>query len=180
MRKVKFTQSNFSEKLTAILQEFPKLEDIHPFYADLMNVLYDKVCFRLFCEFENTYYITLLLFLLGPLQVGVGTDQHRPPPHRQRVQGLRPAAQVRGLAVPLQAAEEGGAGADGDHHEAAEPEPAVPRAGPAAPQQTAHHRPQHQDPHHHRYTNFKTLFIISIVIVMNLNELFNHDHRDYQ
>ena len=54
MRKVKFTQSNFSEKLTAILQEFPKLEDIHPFYADLMNVLYDKVCFCLFCEFENT------------------------------------------------------------------------------------------------------------------------------
>ena len=43
MRKVKFTQTNFSEKLTLILQEFPKLEDIHPFYADLMNVLYDKV-----------------------------------------------------------------------------------------------------------------------------------------
>ena len=43
MRKVKFTQTNFSEKLTMILQEFPKLEDIHPFYADLMNVLYDKV-----------------------------------------------------------------------------------------------------------------------------------------
>ena len=44
MRKVKFTQTNFSEKLTLILTEFPKLEDIHPFYADLMNVLYDKVC----------------------------------------------------------------------------------------------------------------------------------------
>ena len=43
MRKVKFTQSNFSEKLTMILKDFPKLEDIHPFYADLMNVLYDKV-----------------------------------------------------------------------------------------------------------------------------------------
>ena len=43
MRKVKFTQTNFSEKLSMILTEFPKLEDIHPFYADLMNVLYDKV-----------------------------------------------------------------------------------------------------------------------------------------
>ena len=43
MRKVKFTQQNFSEKLALILQDFPKLEDIHPFYADLMNVLYDKV-----------------------------------------------------------------------------------------------------------------------------------------
>ena len=43
MRKVKFTCSNFTEKLAEILLEFPKLEDIHPFYADLINVLYDRV-----------------------------------------------------------------------------------------------------------------------------------------
>ena len=43
MRKVKFTQTNFSEKLSLILTEFPKLDDLHPFYADLINVLYDKV-----------------------------------------------------------------------------------------------------------------------------------------
>ena len=49
MRKVKFTQTNFSEKLAQILSDFPKLEDIHPFYADLINVLYDKV--RIFCSF---------------------------------------------------------------------------------------------------------------------------------
>lgn len=42
MRKVKFTQSTFHEKLEAILEEFPKLDDIHPFYADLINVLYDR------------------------------------------------------------------------------------------------------------------------------------------
>lgn len=42
MRKVKFTSSNFSEKLSSILSDFPKLEDVHPFYADLMNVLYDR------------------------------------------------------------------------------------------------------------------------------------------
>jgi len=54
MRKVKFTQSNFSEKLTAILQEFPKLEDIHPFYADLMNVLYDKDHYKLALGQINT------------------------------------------------------------------------------------------------------------------------------
>ena len=46
MRKVKFTQTNFSEKLALILSEFPKLDDLHPFYADLINVLYDKVRFR--------------------------------------------------------------------------------------------------------------------------------------
>eukprot|EP00090_Calanus_glacialis_P011550 TRINITY_DN1992_c0_g1_i1.p1 TRINITY_DN1992_c0_g1~~TRINITY_DN1992_c0_g1_i1.p1 ORF type:complete len:648 (-),score=263.48 TRINITY_DN1992_c0_g1_i1:90-2033(-) len=54
MRKVKFTQSNFSEKLSMILQEFPKLEDIHPFYADLMNVLYDKDHYKLALGQINT------------------------------------------------------------------------------------------------------------------------------
>ncbi len=54
MRKVKFTQSNFSEKLTTILSEFPKLEDVHPFYADLMNVLYDKDHYKLALGQLNT------------------------------------------------------------------------------------------------------------------------------
>lgn len=47
MRKVKFTESNLNEKLTGILAEFPKIEDIHPFYADLMNILYDKDHYKL-------------------------------------------------------------------------------------------------------------------------------------
>ena len=47
MRKVKFTQSNWHDRLTNVLDEFPKVDDIHPFYADLMNVLYDKDHFKL-------------------------------------------------------------------------------------------------------------------------------------
>lgn len=47
MRKVKFTQSNWHDRLTAVLTEFPKVDDIHPFYADLMNVLYDKDHYKL-------------------------------------------------------------------------------------------------------------------------------------
>ncbi len=47
MRKVKFTQTTVNEKLVAIVDGFPKLNDIHPFYADLMNVLYDKDHFKL-------------------------------------------------------------------------------------------------------------------------------------
>nr|AQS22572.1 putative nucleolar GTP-binding protein 1 [Pseudodiaptomus poplesia] len=54
MRKVKFTQSNFSEKLSQILSEFPKLEDVHPFYADLINVLYDKDHYKLALGQINT------------------------------------------------------------------------------------------------------------------------------
>jgi len=54
MRKVKFTQSNFSEKLALILAEFPKLDDLHPFYADLINVLYDKDHYKLALGQINT------------------------------------------------------------------------------------------------------------------------------
>jgi len=54
MRKVKFTCSNFTEKLAEILLEFPKLEDIHPFYADLINVLYDRDHYKLALGQINT------------------------------------------------------------------------------------------------------------------------------
>jgi nucleolar GTP-binding protein len=47
MRKVKFTAQNWNEKLTQILDDFPKVEDIHPFYSDLLNVLYDKDHYKL-------------------------------------------------------------------------------------------------------------------------------------
>ena len=47
MRKVKYTHTNYHEKLTQILTDFPRLDDIHPFYADLVNVLYDRDHFKL-------------------------------------------------------------------------------------------------------------------------------------
>jgi nucleolar GTP-binding protein len=42
MRKVKFTQKTINEKLSHVLQDFPRMDDIHPFYGDLMHVLYDR------------------------------------------------------------------------------------------------------------------------------------------
>jgi nucleolar GTP-binding protein len=47
MRKVKFMQEAVNEKLGEIVDSFPKLNDIHPFYADLMNVLYDRDHYKL-------------------------------------------------------------------------------------------------------------------------------------
>ena len=47
MRKIKFTHSSYHEKLTQILTDFPRLSDIHPFYADLVNVLYDRDHYKL-------------------------------------------------------------------------------------------------------------------------------------
>jgi nucleolar GTP-binding protein len=47
MRKVKFMQESVNEKLGGIVDGFPKLNDIHPFYADLMNVLYDRDHYKL-------------------------------------------------------------------------------------------------------------------------------------
>lgn len=54
MRKVKFTQQTIEEKLGAMLQDFPRLDDIHPFYADLMNILYDRDHFKLALGQVNT------------------------------------------------------------------------------------------------------------------------------
>jgi GTP1/Obg family GTP-binding protein len=47
------------------LTEFPKLEDIHPFYADLMNVLYDRDHYKLALGQINTarHLVTILTAL---------------------------------------------------------------------------------------------------------------------
>ncbi|KAJ3010873.1 Nucleolar GTP-binding protein 1 [Thoreauomyces humboldtii] len=54
MRKVKFAQDCFDEKLEHILGDFPKLDEIHPFYSDLMNVLYDRDHYKLALGQINT------------------------------------------------------------------------------------------------------------------------------
>ncbi|XWS28299.1 hypothetical protein CRYUN_Cryun25bG0055900 [Craigia yunnanensis] len=54
MRKVKYTQQNFHEKLSTIIDEFPRLGDIHPFYGDLLHVLYNKDHYKLALGQINT------------------------------------------------------------------------------------------------------------------------------
>lgn len=47
MHKVKKAGEEFKMRLETITSEFPRLEDIHPFYADLINVLYDRDHYKL-------------------------------------------------------------------------------------------------------------------------------------
>jgi len=54
MRKVKFTQQTFQDKLSQIINDFPRLDDIHPFYADLINILYDRDHYKLALGQVNT------------------------------------------------------------------------------------------------------------------------------
>ncbi|XP_042478580.1 nucleolar GTP-binding protein 1-like [Macadamia integrifolia] len=54
MRKVKYTQQNYHEKLSAIIDEFPRLDGIHPFYGDLLHVLYNKDHYKLALGQINT------------------------------------------------------------------------------------------------------------------------------
>uniref|UniRef100_A0A0E0AF41 Nucleolar GTP-binding protein 1 n=1 Tax=Oryza glumipatula TaxID=40148 RepID=A0A0E0AF41_9ORYZ len=54
MRKVKYTQSNFYEKLSTVIDDFPRLDDIHPFYGDLLHVLYNKDHYKLALGQINT------------------------------------------------------------------------------------------------------------------------------
>lgn len=54
MRKVKYTQQNFHDKLSTIIEEFPRLDGIHPFYGDLLHVLYNKDHYKLALGEVNT------------------------------------------------------------------------------------------------------------------------------
>jgi nucleolar GTP-binding protein len=54
MRKIKFTQQTISERLGQMLTDFPRLNDIHPFYADLCNTLYDRDHYKLALGQINT------------------------------------------------------------------------------------------------------------------------------
>ena len=54
MRKIKFTQQTISERFTAMLSDFPRLSDIHPFYSDLCNTLYDRDHYKLALGQINT------------------------------------------------------------------------------------------------------------------------------
>lgn len=47
MRKVKYTSQTYHDKLSKILEDFPILDEIHPFYEDLMNVLYNRDHYKL-------------------------------------------------------------------------------------------------------------------------------------
>eukprot|EP00920_Eleutheroschizon_duboscqi_P036168 GHVT01087426.1.p1 GENE.GHVT01087426.1~~GHVT01087426.1.p1 ORF type:complete len:680 (+),score=139.40 GHVT01087426.1:256-2295(+) len=54
MRKVKFCQQAFQDKFNEIIGQFPKLDEIHPFYGDLCNVLYDRDHYKLALGQVNT------------------------------------------------------------------------------------------------------------------------------
>ena len=47
MQKVEFTQSEFHNRLTQILEDFPRLDSIHPFWSSLINVVYDRDHYKL-------------------------------------------------------------------------------------------------------------------------------------
>ena len=67
---MKHSQTVWHDKLSQILDDFPKVEDIHPFYGDLLNVLYDKDHYKLALGQLNT-----ARNLIDKLTQGAGTQQ---------------------------------------------------------------------------------------------------------
>ena len=53
IKKIKFIQSTIGGSLQNILEKFPRIDDIHPFYADLMNILYDGDQYQLSLVYLN-------------------------------------------------------------------------------------------------------------------------------
>ena len=40
--KIKFTQQNFHDRMSKILTDFPRLDDLHPFHQDLLGIMYQR------------------------------------------------------------------------------------------------------------------------------------------
>ena len=47
MTKVNFAKDQFVTRLTTILEDFPRLDSIHPFWSSLINVIYDRDHYKL-------------------------------------------------------------------------------------------------------------------------------------
>lgn len=47
LRKIKFAQQTYHDRLTQIITDFPVADEVHPFYGDLINVLYDRDHYKL-------------------------------------------------------------------------------------------------------------------------------------
>jgi len=47
IRKIKFTSTKWNEHFSRIVDQFPSTDEIHPFYSDLLNVLYDKQHYKI-------------------------------------------------------------------------------------------------------------------------------------
>lgn len=54
VRKVKHAAEQFETRLSDIIREFPVIEDIHPFYSDLMGILYDRDHYKIALGRINT------------------------------------------------------------------------------------------------------------------------------
>jgi nucleolar GTP-binding protein len=54
MRKIKFTNQTIEEKVDDVINNFPKLDDIHPFYGDLINILYDRDHYKMALGYLHT------------------------------------------------------------------------------------------------------------------------------
>ena len=46
MRNVKFTQQLIQDEVTQILEDFPRFDDLDPFYANLLNLLDDRAHYK--------------------------------------------------------------------------------------------------------------------------------------
>ncbi|XP_076456170.1 GTP-binding protein 4-like [Babylonia areolata] len=54
MRKIKYCQQTIHDKLSTIITDFPNIQDLHPFYCDLLSLLYNRDHYKLALGQINT------------------------------------------------------------------------------------------------------------------------------
>lgn len=137
MRKVKFAQDEFEERLDLILKEFPKLDVGHG-RRSTRTLKNKRLIFLLptVRSLAKPHYRSLLLVcsVTGnppilrrspqrplrprPLQTRPRTNQHGQTPRPKRRQRLCPSPQIRRLALPLQTTQARSSRPHVHHHEA--------------------------------------------------------------
>jgi len=47
IKKIKYVQQNFSNQITEILDNFPSIDYIHPFFGDLLNLMFERQHYKI-------------------------------------------------------------------------------------------------------------------------------------
>jgi hypothetical protein len=153
-RKVKYTQETFCEKLSAILEGFPRLQDIHPFR---MSTLIVQRKLSVILSQKHTVYVVLWKLTTyrqgpsehplrcGPLPHSPWAARHRETSHRDRLSGLCTPSEICTIALPMQATQAGSSRSYGYDMQTLERFARLPRTGSTTSRSSSIHRPQYSD-----------------------------------
>jgi len=106
IRKVQFSASEFMTRLDKIVKNFPVLDNIHPFYSDIINILYDRDHYKMALGQLNTVKHKIELILKNHVRLlKFGDTLYRCKELKKAALG-KMATTIKKLSEPLKYLEE--------------------------------------------------------------------------